>query len=159
VLLFGPLPNSDFTKENFKGSSVSVAQERPLVKKRGRTMMADILIVDDDSVIRETLYELLSEKYQCTAAATGNEALGLLRHKRFDVVLTDLSMPGLCGSELLKRIVAEFPGTPVIMISGLSDQEQAEELSKSGVYDYLLKPFRLEAVEESVARAISSQQK
>jgi DNA-binding NtrC family response regulator len=122
-------------------------------------MMAEILIVDDDSVIRETLFELLSEEYQCTAAATGNEALGLLRQKKFDVVVTDLSMPELCGAELLKRIVAEFPGTPVIMISGLSDQEQAEELTKSGVYDYLLKPFRLEAVEESVARAIASKQK
>jgi len=122
-------------------------------------MMAEILIVDDDSVIRETLYELLSEKYQCTAAGTGNEALELLRQKRFDVVLTDLSMPGLCGSELLKRIVAEFTETPVIMISGLSDQEQAEAVMKSGLFEYLLKPFRLEAVEESVARAIASQQK
>jgi DNA-binding NtrC family response regulator len=119
-------------------------------------MMAEILIVDDDAVIRDTLFELLSENYLCTAARTAGEALSKMRQQSFDVVLTDISMPGLSGSELLKRIVEEFPGTPVIMISGLSDQEQAQEMLNRGAFDYLLKPFRLEVVEESVAAAIQS---
>ena len=121
--------------------------------------MAEILIVDDDSVIRDTLFELLSEKHNCTAAATAEEALGQLRKQVFDVVLTDISMPGLGGAELLKRIVQEFPGTPVIMISGLSDEDHAEEMISRGAFDYLLKPFRLEVVEASVAGAIQTRQK
>lgn len=118
--------------------------------------MAEILIVDDDSVIRETLYELLSENYRCTAVATAIEALSKLRQHSFNVVLTDISMPGLSGAELLKRIVEEFPDTPVIMISGLSDHEQAQEMLNRGAFDYLLKPFRLEVVEERVSAAIES---
>jgi two-component system, NtrC family, response regulator AtoC len=119
-------------------------------------MMAEILIVDDDPVIRDTLYELLSANYRCTAAGTGEEALGKLRQQSYAVVLTDISMPGLSGLELLKRIVEEFPGTPVIMISGHSDHEQAQEMLNRGAFAYLLKPFRLEVVEESVARAVES---
>ena len=113
--------------------------------------MADILVVDDDDVIRETLCELLSAKYP---ADTAEEALAKLEAQRFDVVITDISMPGLSGKELLNRVVQTYPGTPVIIISGLSDQEQAQSLIGLGAFDYLLKPFRLEVVEESVKRAL-----
>jgi DNA-binding NtrC family response regulator len=117
--------------------------------------MADILVVDDDDVIRETLCELLSAEHSCQTADTAEEALALLEAQRFDVVLTDISMPGLSGMELLDRVVQLYPGTPVIIISGLSDQEQAHSLMSSGAFDYLLKPFRLEVVEASVNRALS----
>jgi two-component system nitrogen regulation response regulator GlnG len=63
-------------------------------------------------------------------------------------------MPGLSGSELLTRVLERYPGTPVIMVSGLTDQEQAQSLISLGAFDYLLKPFRLEVVEESVKRAV-----
>ena len=117
--------------------------------------MADILVVDDDDVIRETLCELLSQDYSCQTADTAEEALAKLEAQVFDVVVTDVSMPGLSGMELLNRVLQLYPGTPVIMISGLSDQEQAQSLLSMGAFDYLLKPYRLEVVEESVRRAIS----
>ncbi len=117
--------------------------------------MADILVVDDDTVIRETLCELLSQDHTCQTAETAEEALARLEAQRFDVVLTDISMPGLSGMELLDRVVQLYPGTPVIMVSGLSDEEQAQRLIARGAFDYLLKPFRLEVVEESVNRAIN----
>ena len=117
--------------------------------------MADILVVDDDDVIRDTLCELLSAGHYCLTAATAEHALALLKARRFDVVLTDVSMPGLSGMELLNRVVEMYPGTPVIIISGLSDQEQAQSLISRGAFDYLLKPFRLEVVEQSVNRAIN----
>ena len=120
--------------------------------------MPDILVVDDDDVIRETLCELLSTEYSCQTAYTAEEALAKLQTQRFDVVLTDISMPGLSGMELLTRVVELYPGTPVIIISGLSDQDQAESLIGRGAFDYLLKPFRLEVVEESVRRAIDQNQ-
>lgn len=116
--------------------------------------MADILVVDDDDVIRDTLCELLSADYSCQTANTAEEALARLEAQPFDVVLTDISMPGLTGKELLKKVVELYPGTPVIIVSGHTDQEQAENLISHGAFDYLLKPFRLEMVEESVKRAI-----
>ena len=118
--------------------------------------MAEILVVDDDDVIRETLCELLSQEHTCQTAETAEQALEKLEAQRFDVVLTDISMPGLSGMELLDRVLQLYPRTPVIVVSGLSDQEQAQSLMARGAFDYLLKPFRLEVVEESVKRAISS---
>ena len=116
--------------------------------------MAEILVVDDDDIIRETLCELLSEDHGCQTAATAEEALARLQSQPFDVVLTDISMPGLSGRDLLNRLVQLYPGTPVIIISGLSDQEQAQSLIGMGAFAYLLKPFRLEVVEDSVKRAL-----
>jgi DNA-binding NtrC family response regulator len=116
--------------------------------------MAEILVVDDDDLIRDTLYELLSPEYLCQTAETAEKALARLEAETFDVVLTDISMPGLSGRELLGRVLQEYPKTPVIIISGISDQEHAEGLIKLGAFDYLLKPFRLETVEASVKRAI-----
>ena len=117
--------------------------------------MADILVVDDDDVIRDTLCELLSLEYSCQSADTAEDALAKLEAQSFDVVLTDISMPGLSGMELLSRVLHSYPGTAVIMISGISDQDQAQSLISQGAFDYLLKPFRLEVVEESVKRALN----
>ena len=116
--------------------------------------MAEILVVDDDDIIRETLCELLSQDYTCQAVDTAEEALAKLESQPFDVVLTDVSMPGLSGLDLMNRVVELYPGTPVIIISGLSDEEQAQSLIGRGAFDYLLKPFRLEVVEDSVKRAL-----
>jgi len=117
--------------------------------------MAEILVVDDDDIIRETLCELLSQDHACQAADTAEEALAKLESQAFDVVLTDISMPGLSGFDLLNKLVQLYPGTPVIIISGLTDEEQAQSLIGRGAFDYLLKPFRLEVVEDSVKRAVA----
>ena len=120
--------------------------------------MADVLVVDDDDVIRETLLELLEGNHQCQEASTAEEALRKLQAQPFDLVLTDVSMPGLSGSELLERVRELYPETPVIIMSGLSDQDQAHSRIKRGAFDYILKPFRLEVVEESVKRAVEQRQ-
>jgi len=120
--------------------------------------MAEILVVDDDDVIRDTLCELLAADHRCQVASTAEEALQKLASQPFDVVLTDISMPGLSGRELLARVLDLYPGTPVIIVSGLSDQDQAQSLISGGAFDYLLKPFRLEVVEESVKRAVEQRQ-
>jgi DNA-binding NtrC family response regulator len=117
--------------------------------------MASILVVDDDDAIRDTLYELFSGQYLCHTAETAEKALTLLQSEIYDVVLTDISMPGLSGLELLGHVLQSYPGTPVIVISGIGDQEHAEGLKNLGAFDYLLKPFSLEGVEDSVKRAIS----
>ena len=116
--------------------------------------MARVLVVDDDDTIRDTLYELLSDEYICQTAETAEKAFARLAADSYDVVLTDISMPGLSGLELLGYIRQKFPDTPVIMISGIGDQEHAQGLIKLGAFDFLLKPFSLEVVEKSVQRAM-----
>lgn len=116
--------------------------------------MAAILIVDDDVAVRDVLYDLLSEDHLCHVASTAEQALSFIREQRYDVVLTDISMPGLSGLELLGSLRQTQPNTPVIVVSGISDRTHAEGLTRLGAFDFILKPFRLEVVEESVARAL-----
>jgi two-component system response regulator PilR (NtrC family) len=116
--------------------------------------MPRVLVVDDDDTIRDTLYELLAEEYVCQTAETAEKAFARLEADAYDVVLTDISMPGLSGLELLGHIRQKFPDTPVIIISGIGDQEHAQGLIKLGAFDFLLKPFSLEVVEKSVKRAL-----
>ena len=116
--------------------------------------MAKILVVDDDEVIRDTLCELLSENFLCQPVETAEKAVARLEAESFAVVLTDISMPGLSGLELLEHVLQKYPTTPVIIISGITDEEHAQGLIKLGAFDYVLKPFRLEVVERSVERAM-----
>ena len=116
--------------------------------------MAAILIVDDDDAVRDVLYDLFSEEHMCHAAATAEQALAFLREQTYDVVMTDISMPGLSGVELLSILRREQPDTPVVVISGIGDRTHAEGLTRLGAFDFILKPFRLESVEQSVGRAL-----
>lgn len=116
--------------------------------------MPRVLVVDDDETIRDTLYELLSEEHLCQTAETAEKAFARLEADTYDVVLTDISMPGLSGLELLGQVRQRFPQTPVIIISGIGDQEHAQGLIKLGAFDFLLKPFKLEVVEKSVKSAV-----
>ncbi len=116
--------------------------------------MPIILIVDDDEAIRNNLFEFLSETYICQTAETAEQALARLEADTYDIVLTDISMPGLSGLELLGHVRQKFPNTPVIIISGISDQEHAQGLIRLGAFDFLLKPFSLEVVDKSVTRAL-----
>jgi DNA-binding NtrC family response regulator len=116
--------------------------------------MSRVLVVDDDDTIRDTLYELLSEQYICQIAEAAEKAIARLEADTYDVVLTDISMPGLSGLELLGHIRQRYSNTPVIIMSGIGDQEHARGLIKLGAFDFLLKPFTLEVVEKSVKRAI-----
>lgn len=116
--------------------------------------MPRVLLVDDDETIRDTLYELLSDSYVCQTAETAEKAFARLEADEYDVVLTDISMPGLSGLELLGHVRQKFPSTPVIIISGIGDQEHAQGLIRLGAFDFLLKPFSLDVVEKSVRRAV-----
>lgn len=116
--------------------------------------MAAILVVDDDATIRDMLYDLFEENHRCHLAETAEQALSFLETERYDVILTDISMPGLSGLELLSHMRHTQPDTPVIVITGIQDQAHAQGLLKLGAFHYLLKPFRLEVVEASVEKAI-----
>jgi two-component system response regulator AtoC len=120
--------------------------------------MATLLIVDDDSLIRDTLHELFSEKHECHTADRAEQALAYLDIETYDVVLTDIAMPELSGRELLKHIQIKHPATPVIVISGLSNEADARALMDMGAFAYFAKPFKLEDIEDAVDRAIARHQ-
>jgi DNA-binding NtrC family response regulator len=116
--------------------------------------MATLLIVDDDTLVRDTLHELLSPAHECHTADRAEQALAYLDIETYDAVLTDLSMPGLNGRELLRYIQAKHSTTPVIVISGESDEGETRELIDAGAFAYFAKPFKLEEIEAAVERAI-----
>ena len=129
-------------------------------KENGRDVqMATLLIVDDDDQVRSALYSIFAEDHDCHTAESVEQALVYLTVETYDVVLTDFLMPGLDGLELLGHIRQTQPETPVILISGLSEQDRAQKLIEMGAFEYLAKPFDLAKVEAVVARAIEHHQR
>ena len=116
--------------------------------------MATLLIVDDDTLIRDTLHELFSASHECHTADRAEQALAYLDIENYDAVITDISMPGLSGREILKHIQAKHPATPVIVISGRPDAADGESLVELGAFAYFHKPFQLQDIEDAVDRAI-----
>lgn len=102
----------------------------------------DLLLVDDDQRMRELLVETFSDRgYRISPAAGGAEALGSLREKNFDLVITDLQMPRHDGLAVLREARLRNPEIPVIMITGHGSVDSALEAMKQGAYDYIEKPF------------------
>jgi putative two-component system response regulator len=114
-----------------------------------------ILIVDDEEAIRKLLRQKLTmDGYRCQTAASASLALDVLRGSSIDLVLLDIRMPGKLGTEFLPEIKAEFPDTAVIMSSAVSDSHIAIQCMREGAYDYIIKPFNLDRVTQSVAWAL-----
>jgi DNA-binding NtrC family response regulator len=120
--------------------------------------MATILIVDDDTLIRDTLHEFLSEKHECHTADRAEQALACLEVQSYDAVITDVSMPGLTGREILMYVQNQHPTTPVIVISGKPDGADGKSLVEMGAFAYFTKPFQLDDIEDTVTRAIAHHQ-
>jgi DNA-binding NtrC family response regulator len=116
--------------------------------------MAMMLIVDDDRTVLDVLYELFSGDHLCHTASTAEEALATMALCDYDIIVTDLTMPGLSGEDLLGFAKTHCPGTPVLFISGSTDEERARRLLAKGAFDYLQKPFQLPEVYEKVACAL-----
>jgi len=116
---------------------------------------AHILIVEDESDVRDALQaQLLTEGYQVFEARSGSDALELVAQQSFDVVLTDVQMPGLNGIELLKRI-APMPSAPAtIVMTGYGSVSMGIEAMKAGAHDFLEKPFGGDILLATVASAL-----
>ncbi|PYS79035.1 MAG: hypothetical protein DMF66_04165 [Acidobacteria bacterium] len=116
--------------------------------------MASLLLVDDDKTLLKILFELFSQEHGCNTAATVEEAFELLGSQEYDIVVTDISMPGMSGEALLGFIKANRPATPVIFISGSKDRGLAQRLRVKGAADFLSKPFDLAEIRGRVARTL-----
>jgi CheY-like chemotaxis protein len=112
-----------------------------------------ILVVDDDENIREMLEDFLNlEGHETVLAKDGEEALKIFSQQDFDVVITDLGMPGMSGWEVNKCVKEIKPKTPVVLITGWGAQLGAEELKKNNVDWLLSKPFNLDQFKEMIER-------
>jgi DNA-binding NtrC family response regulator len=101
-----------------------------------------ILLVEDDKISRITLKDfLLKERHEVTVCEHGDEAVGLLAAQPFDVVLTDLRLPGASGLDILRTAKGASQGTVVIVMTAYGTVDTAVEALKLGAYDYLTKPF------------------
>ena len=109
----------------------------------GRGTRARILLADDNADMRGYLQRLLQPGYQVTAVADGQEALDAVRAQPFDLVISDVMMPGLDGLQLVGqlRIHSRVPDLPVLLLSARAGQEAAIEGLEAGADDYLVKPF------------------
>lgn len=115
---------------------------------------ARILIIDDEPNVLSVLYSLLCSDYDCKTATSAIEALEYLRDEVYDLVLSDIVMPGMTGLELLSEITALNPHTVVVLISGNLNIQSAIDAMRRGAYDYVTKPFDLTEVETAVERAL-----
>lgn len=112
-------------------------------------------MVDDESGPRDLLESALSEKgFQVKTAKSGEQACQLIDETSFDLVLTDLKMPGLSGIELLKKIRQRSPEIHVIIITGYASLRSAIDAIRGGAYDYLTKPFQVDELYVVVDNAI-----
>ena len=114
-----------------------------------------ILVVDDDLAILELLSALLQlHGYTVSVAASGAAALDQVSGVEFGVVLLDVRMPGMSGTDVLERLGAHSPDTAVVMVTATKDVDQAVQAMKQGAYDVILKPFHKDDVLMRIERAI-----
>jgi two-component system NtrC family sensor kinase len=118
--------------------------------------MADpILVVDDEPGIRALWrYELSSKGYDVSEAENGRAALEAMERASYDVVISDVRMPGLSGIDVLKAVRARAPGTEVIITTGYANLETAVECVRAGAFDLLQKPCQVKDLIASVERAL-----
>lgn len=118
---------------------------------------ANILIIDDEESIRDSMSQVLhKEGYKVKAAVEGKEGLRLFSNETFQVVFLDLKLPGIRGMDILSRIKEASPETPVIVITGYASIESAVEAMKRGAFDYMVKPFTPEELRVITKRALDS---
>lgn len=114
-----------------------------------------VLVIDDEEIVCESIKRILEEEgYEIESALNGQEAFKKMDENPFDIVITDLKMPGIDGMEVLRIIRREYPNTIVIMITGFSTVETAVEAMKLGAFDYIPKPFTPDEVSIVVKKAI-----
>jgi len=117
-----------------------------------------LLIVDDELHVRESLSQWFAEDgYDVVAADSGKQALTLLGRRPFDIVITDVRMPGMDGLELQRRILEVDPDLAIIVITAYASVSTAVQALKEGAYDYLAKPFDPEGLTRVVEKAWEKQ--
>ena len=125
------------------------------VHDNGGSETSYILVVDDEGAIRYSVSKTLQRVgYRVSEAASGEDALEQISNQEFDVVLTDIRMPGIDGVELLRRIKDMIPDASVILMTGYASLGTAIEALRLGAHDYLIKPSSSQDIKHSVSEGI-----
>ena len=118
-------------------------------------MSASILVVDDERAIQNTLaWCLRTDGHEVCTAGSGEEAMAVMAGQDFDLIISDIIMPGLGGVELLCKARALHPQTLVVLMTAFATVETAVEALREGASDYFLKPFKLEEIRLRVRRLL-----
>ncbi|MFT5700701.1 MAG: DNA-binding NtrC family response regulator [Desulforhopalus sp.] len=113
-----------------------------------------VLVVDDEDEFREMTSKILTKRgLKVLGAESGEKALELLEHKRIDVVLLDVKMPGMDGIETLRHIRSLKPLVEVVLLTGHASVESGIEGMKLGAFDYLMKPIEIDPLLEKLEEA------
>lgn len=115
-----------------------------------------ILIVEDDDLFCQAMVDYLSESYSVAVSGSAESALITLANRGFDLLLLDITLPAMNGTELLKKIRRQWPGMPVIMLTAIDRIQTVVECIRLGAFDYLVKPIISDALLTSVQRAFES---
>lgn len=123
-----------------------------------REIRSTILIVDDDATLRETLQEALAnESFDVTGAASGEDALRKLSILAFDLVISDLKLPGIDGVQLVRDIRRRWPDVLLIVLTAYPTLDSTVACLRAGVHDYLFKPSGIGEIRRSVQEALARQ--
>jgi CheY-like chemotaxis protein/anti-anti-sigma regulatory factor len=127
--------------------------------KNGNTLTrrttSHILVVDDEENVRITTAAILEQEgYEVETASDGHEALAKIREDDFDLVLTDLRMEGLDGTQLLQELCSKHPNVVTVVLTGYASIESSIDALRCGVYDYLVKPCVVDDLKLTVRRAL-----
>lgn len=122
-------------------------------------MKPSVLIVEDDVAMAQMLVEGLGRRgFESKAVKDGENALAALKENDFQAVVTDINMKGIDGLSLCERIITGEPGLPVLVITGFGSMETAIKAIRAGAWDFLTKPFELEALSLALTRAVQHKQ-
>jgi len=118
--------------------------------------MSHILVVDDEQSMRDFLKILLQkEGYQVDTAKNGDSALKILESSTYDLIISDIRMPGISGLEMLGKVKENYPDLPVIMITAFASPDDAVSAMKNGAFDYISKPFNVDEIKSVIESATS----
>ena len=132
------------------GASLNCAAGKELVAPGRR-----VLVVDDEEAIRNLLQQVLQEEaYEVVSAANGREAMTIFGREHFDLIIADIVMPEMDGVEMLLEAKHIQPKTPAIVVSGFFTEDTAQRLKSLGAAGYVAKPFQLDAIRHTIARAV-----
>jgi DNA-binding NtrC family response regulator len=119
-----------------------------------------VLVIDDDAVVGRSFDRVLSDKgYDVSTALSGEEAMDTIQEHEFDVVFTDIKMPGMDGLEVTEKIKARCPWTPVVVITGYGTEDNEAKASVLGASGFVRKPLTPEMIESITLKAVNDAEK
>jgi CheY-like chemotaxis protein len=143
-------------EDEVAGRSLTLRFPIPKAAKKGWKRSLKILAIDDQEIIRDLLVNMFgSAGHKVTTAERGEEGIAKFKIQRFDLVVTDLSMPDLSGWEVAREVKKLRPEMPVVLITGWGQNLDEEKLKTSGVDRVVTKPFRIEQLMKTVEELLS----